>query len=142
MIRPLKIKCFRPPLVRPPRALHAIIFAHVVYQLHELLFAHIQCFRHGDGVILEQEFRCDRFECRFTVSFVHRVASLVFPIPFGPCATHQGNLPYSMKAIFPQRSAGAAWTVNESSCFLIYAYPPFSVVKHNNCCLVLGPVIG
>jgi hypothetical protein len=26
-----------------------------------------------------------------------------------------------MKAIFPQRSAGAAWTVNESSCFLIYA---------------------
>jgi len=95
MIRPLKIKCFRSPLVRSPRDLHAIIFAHVIYQLHELLFAHIQCFRHGDGIILRQEFRCDRFECRFTLSFFHRVASLVFPIPCGPCGTHQGNLPFS-----------------------------------------------
>ena len=121
MISPLKIKCFRPPLVRPPRALHAIIFAHVVYQLHELLFAHVQCFRHGDGIILGQEFRCDRFECCFTLSFFHRAASLVFPIPFGPCAKRQGIPRFSARGVFPQRQGGAAGVVNESSCFLVYA---------------------
>ena len=121
MIRPLKIKCFSSPFIRSPCALHAIIFAHVVYQLHELLFAHVQCFRHGNGIILGQEFRCDRFECCFTLSFFHLVASLFFPIPFGPCATHQGNLPYSMKAVFPQRWAGAAWVVNGILYFLVYA---------------------
>ncbi|SVE38159.1 uncharacterized protein METZ01_LOCUS491013 [marine metagenome] len=31
-----------------------------------------------------------------------------------------------MKAVFPQRSAGAAWMVNEFLYFLIYAYPPLS----------------